>query len=70
MPRDRTGALINSGERVPGETFGSPLEQFYRGAPNYTVEEVMWAHHRNLFSPRRSRPSPPCFNSHRSLRRI
>ena len=70
LPRDRTGDLVNSGERTPGELveYAPRVVEAIEGI-NYTVETVLWAHHRNPFR-RRARPLAPASFRHRSLRRV
>jgi hypothetical protein len=73
LPRDRTGDLVNSGERTPGETIVE-----YQPRIIGTVPECGWSwadrleqHRLDNFYPRRDvvRPAVPSFKT-RSLRRI
>jgi hypothetical protein len=73
LPRDRTGDLVNSGEPTPGEVveYAAPVVEVIEGIAMPSVEDILWAHHRALFSPSRKsrRRATPAFTTHRSLRR-
>jgi hypothetical protein len=69
-PESDRGHLTDVGEVTPGELveYQPRLVETIEGVAMPSVEDVMWAHHQNLFRPR-VRPHRIAFNTHRSLRR-
>jgi len=70
LPRDRTGDLVNSGERTPGELveYAGLITDTFAANP-YTWDELIAMHRQRNATRTAPRPALRPFNTHRSLRR-
>lgn len=71
MPRDRTGDLVNSGERTPGEMpaeYAALITDTFPANP-YSFDEIIEMHRRRNSARTAPRPALRPFNANRSLRR-